>query len=63
MELKIKALTVVIYFNCDEQPENLMLGSRMNGGTITAIAAYDLFDGLLQAENALSDNGDDDASS
>ena len=39
--MKIKECTVVIKYTGDETPEGFTLGSKVLGGTVIAMAAYD----------------------
>lgn len=50
---KIKVMTLAIYFDGEQVPENVTISSTVLGGTVTAMAAYDMFATMEIAEEAL----------
>ena len=46
-------MTITIYFEDSKKPEGVTIGSMVNGGKVTAIAAYDMFKTMEIAEEAL----------
>ena len=57
----MKAMTLTVYFkNGEKPPEDLTVGSQYGGGTVTAMAAYDMFSTMEIAEEVLEHSSDDD---
>jgi hypothetical protein len=55
----MKAMTITVYFGHGQTPDDVTFGSIVNGGTVGAIAAYDLFLTMKIAEAALEVRADD----
>ena len=54
---KTRRMTIAIEFKDGQEPGDLNFDSVVNGGTVTAMANYDLFDALEVAEDALNECG------
>jgi hypothetical protein len=55
----MKAMTITVYFEEGQKPGDATFGSMINGGTVTAIAAYDMFETMKIAESALEEIDND----
>jgi hypothetical protein len=51
----MKAITIAIYFEDGAAPGGVTIGSEINGGKVTAMAVYDLFEASEIAEAALEE--------
>jgi hypothetical protein len=54
----MKAMTLTVYFEDGQSPGNATFGSIVNGGKVTAMAAYDMFETMEIAEAALEESND-----
>lgn len=55
----MKAMTITVYYGEGQSPGDVTFGSIVNGGEVTAMAAYDLFETMEIAETALEASSDD----
>jgi hypothetical protein len=56
----MKAMTLTVYFQDGEKPpEDLRIGNQYAGGTVTAMASYDMFSTMEIAEEVLESSNDD----
>ena len=55
----MKSITISIYYDDGQIPEDITFDSIVKGGKVTAIAAYDLFETMEIAEAALESSNDE----
>ena len=56
----MRAITLTVYFkDGDTPPEDLTIGQQFAGGSVTAMANYDMFSTMEIAEEALENSNDD----
>lgn len=52
-------MTITVYFEDGATPGDATFGSVVNGGKVTAMAAYDLFETMEIAEATLEESNDE----
>jgi hypothetical protein len=55
----MKAMTIAVYFEDGTMPLDITIGSMVNGGKVSALATYDLFETMEIAEAALEESDDE----